>query len=93
MPSQVPGPAPVAVIKCEQPLFDQRGKKLDDEEWVAGRFLVHQFRQRGGGAPVTVDRVRDQMATCSLAKGARTISCTCAPALRIAIQCPHERMD
>src|SRR2546430_14591818 len=59
--SQVPGPARRAVIEREQSFVDQRRKKLNREEWIAGRLLVHQVRQRRRALPVAVERIRNQL--------------------------------
>ena len=39
---EVPGPAHLTMIEGEQALLGERGKKLDGEERIAGRLLVHQ---------------------------------------------------
>src|SRR4029077_19892923 len=59
--SQVPGPVGLALLEREQSFLDQRGKKLNDEEWIAAGLLMHQFRQRGRALVVTVERIRNQL--------------------------------
>ena len=72
------------MIEADQSFLDQRRQKLDREEWIAGRLLVHHFRQRGRALLVAVERIRNQPAQIFAAESAREISWTSAPALRIA---------
>src|SRR5262245_58941140 len=46
--TKIPGPTPLAGVEREQALVRQRRDELNREEWIARRFLVDQFRQRGG---------------------------------------------
>ena len=66
---QVPGPARRPVIEADQSFLDQRRQKLDREEWIAGRLLVHQLRQRGRALMVAVERIRNQPAQIFAAEG------------------------
>ena len=58
---EVPRPAGRAMIEGEQSLFGERVKKLNDEERIAGRLLVHQLRQRCGAPRLAAKRIRDQL--------------------------------
>ena len=58
---EVPGPAPVVMIEGEQALFGERGKKLNGEERIASRLLVHQLRQRRGALRLAAKRIRNQL--------------------------------
>ena len=42
----------LTMIEGEQALLGERGKKLDGEERIAGRLLVHQLRQQSGTSRV-----------------------------------------
>ena len=59
--------------------------ELNREEWIARRLLVDQFRQRRGALRFAVKGIRQQLRPDRRARaGVSTMSCTAAPAWRIA---------
>jgi hypothetical protein len=57
-PLQVPPPMRGAMIEGQQVLLGERVKKLNDEERVAGRLLVHKLRQQCGARRFAAKRIR-----------------------------------
>ena len=49
------------MIEREQVLLGERGKKLNGEERIARRLLVHQLRQRRGALRLAAKRIRNQL--------------------------------
>ena len=49
------------MIEGEQALLGERVEKLNDEERIAGRLLVHQLRQRRGALRLAAKRIGDQL--------------------------------
>ena len=49
------------MIEREQVLFGEGVKKLNDEERVARRLLVHKLRHRRGALRLATQRIRDQL--------------------------------
>src|ERR1700722_2792055 len=58
---EIPRPTHRIMIEAEQALFRERVKKLNDEERVAGGFLLHQLRQRRDMGRIAAKRIRDQL--------------------------------
>ena len=59
------------MIEADQSFLDQRRQKLDREEWIAGRLLVHHLRQRAARSWSPVERIRNQPAQIFAAEGAK----------------------
>ena len=49
------------MIEREPPFFGERVKKLNQEERIAGRLLVHQLRERGGALRLAAKRIRNEL--------------------------------
>ncbi|MCY1180820.1 hypothetical protein D9M73_212900 [compost metagenome] len=49
------------MIEGQQLLVGERLQKLDDEKWIAGRFVQHQLRQRLDARNVVMQRLGDQL--------------------------------
>ena len=81
------------MIEGEQPLVGERGEELNDEERIAAGLLVHQLRQRRGARRFAAQgRRRSAARHRRRPSGASAISCTFAPASRIAVELAHQRM-
>ena len=82
---EIPGPARLLVIEGQQPLVGERVKKLDREKRIAAGLLVHQLRQRRGLLRVACSASATSRAEVVDGRAAPSvISCTVAPACRIA---------
>src|SRR4051794_17259684 len=57
----IPAPLPCAMIEGEQILFCERAQKLDHEERIATRLVVHQLSQWCDARRLAVKRLRDQL--------------------------------
>src|SRR5689334_9306940 len=89
---QIPGPTRRAVIEREQILLNQRGKKLNDEKWIAGSFPMHQCRQWSRAVAVTADRVRNQMDNMFASEGCEDDILHLRSSASDPIKCPYEGM-
>ena len=90
---QIPAPASAGVIERDQSFVDQRRQKLNHEEWIAGRLLVHQFAPAGAARPASqYSESSINRPTSSRPSGARAISCTGAPSAANRLESAHERM-
>ena len=49
------------MIEREPPFFGERVKKLNQEERIASRLLVHQLRERGGALRLAAKRIRNEL--------------------------------
>ena len=58
---EVPGPLRALMIEREPSFFGERVKKLNEEERIAGRLLVHQLRERGGARRLAAKRIRNEL--------------------------------
>ena len=58
---EVPGPSCLLMIEREPTFFGERVKKLNQEERIAGRLLMHQLRERGGALRLAAKRIRNEL--------------------------------
>ena len=58
---EVPGPSSLLMIEREPTFFGERVKKLNQEERIAGRLLMHQLRERGGALRLAAKRIRNEL--------------------------------
>src|SRR5712671_5280562 len=54
---EVPGPSSLLMIEREPTFFDERVKKLNQEERIAGRLFLHKLGKRGGALRLAAKRI------------------------------------